>query len=211
MHDVYSAAGVRIFDDVLPDAQFEGLSSWAERVTYQGVHHERWRPVWRLGQGEPLRGPTWSTLKNRPGCPPALEPLAAILRTLLLQGPNESARVSLTPWIYPCGTALGMHRDDGDFDGSFIFYTVPEWDVHWGGLLHCVADESERGPLAPPILDMTAERASVSTIGRGMWIAPVRNRLVTLAAQVSHFISRVDTSAGDRSRLSIAGFVHRNG
>jgi hypothetical protein len=59
MRTVLAEGGVRIFDDVLSATEFAGLTSWAERVTYQGVHHDRWRTVWRLGEGEPWRGPTW--------------------------------------------------------------------------------------------------------------------------------------------------------
>jgi hypothetical protein len=218
MRSVYDADGICIFEEVLSEPELGALQSWAERVTYQGVHHERWRPVWRIGEGEPLRGPTWSI---RPAgraqeaqppdqrCPPALAPLAAVLQRLLLSGPQGDARISMTPWIYPRGTALGLHSDDGQFDGSYIFYTVPDWDVHWGGLLHCV-DEA-LGAEVPPraILDASAERVSVTAMGRGTWIAPVRNRLVTLAPHVRHFISRVDPNAGDRPRTTIAGFLHR--
>ncbi len=217
MRSLYDADGIRIFDDVLRAPELRTLQSWAELVPYQGVHHDQWRPVWRLGEGEPLRGPTWSTsatgsTNERPadlGCPPALEPLATVLWRLLLHGPQRLARVSLTPWIYPRGTALGLHRDDGRFDGSYIFYSVPEWDVHWGGLLNCVTDAPDADVPPRAILDATAERLSVTSMGRGMWIAPVRNRLVTLAPHVRHFISRIDPSAGDRPRTSIGGFVHR--
>jgi hypothetical protein len=215
VRSVYAADGIDVYQDVLDPAEFAGLRSWAEHVTYTGVHHDRWRPVWRLGEGEPLRGPTWSTsvagaaAGDPPGYPPALAPLAAVLRRLLLRGPQQAARISLTPWIYPQGTALGLHRDDGQFAGSYIFYCVPEWDVHWGGLLNCVADTPEDGATPRAVLDPTAERASVAAAGRGTWISPVPNRLVTLAAHVRHFISRVDPNAGDRPRTSIAGFVHR--
>jgi hypothetical protein len=211
------AAGVRVFEDVLSDAHFKALQDWAQAVTYQGVHADRWRSVWRLGEGEPLRGPTWSIpgppdpAADGPGDrPAALEPLAAVLRQLLLAERADTARVSLTPWIYPQGTALGLHRDDGQFDGSYIFYSVPEWDVHWGGLLHCLADAPDAPVPARAILDSTQERESVASVGRGFWVAPVRNRLVTLAPRVRHFISRVDPNAGDRPRTSIAGFVHHS-
>ena len=218
MRSVYDADGICIVEEVLSEPELWALQSWAERVTYQGVHHERWRSVWRIGEGEPLRGPTWSILAvghspeaQRPdqSCPPALAPLAAVLQRLLMSGREDDVRVSMTPWIYSRGTALGLHSDDGQFEGSYIFYTVPDWDVHWGGLLHCVAEAP--GADVPPraILDATAERVSVTATGRGIWIAPVCNRLVTLAPRVRHFISRVDPNAGDRSRTTIAGFIHR--
>lgn len=217
MRSVYDADGVRIIEDVLGESELRTVQSWAEQVTYQGVHHDRWRTVWRIGEGEPLRGQTWSVFavggsararQEEDKCPRALAPLAAILRGLLLSGRAGDDRVSMTPWIYPRGTALGMHCDAGHLRGSYIFYTIPEWDVHWGGLLHCVSEVANAEVARQAILDATPERASVTATGRGIWIAPVRNRLVTLAPHVRHFISRVDPSAGDRPRTSIAGFVH---
>ncbi|HEX8092845.1 hypothetical protein [Jatrophihabitans sp.] len=217
MRRVFDAAGLRVFDDVLLEAEFQALRRWAEQLTYRGVHHGQWRTVWRLGEGEPLRGPTWLASAGSarsqevpPDLPPALEPLAALLRRLLLDGRQDAARVSMTPWIYPQGTALGLHRDDGQFDGSYIFYSVAEWDVHWGGLLHCVADPPDAAVPARGILDITEERDSVGSVGPGLWVSPARNRLVTLAPHLRHFISRVDPNAGDRPRTSIGGFIHRS-
>ena len=213
MRIAYNFHGLRVYEDVLALEQLRSLETWAEQVTYQGVHHERWRTVWRLGEGEPLRGPTWTTTStgqaDRAQLPSALQPLAAVLRTVLLTGRNEFDQVSLTPWIYPQGTALGLHRDDGRFDGSYVFYFVPEWDIHWGGLLNCITEETPAIEPGRARLDPSVERSSVASVGRGMWIAPVRNRLVTLAPDLPHFISRVDQNAGDRPRLTIAGFIHR--
>jgi hypothetical protein len=133
MRSAYDAGGIRIVEDVLSEPDLQALQTWAERVTYQGVHHMRWRPVWRIGEGEPLRGPMWTVAAPGSaggppadrGCPLGLEPLAAVLRRTLLHGPRRYARIILTPWIYPQGTALGLHRDDGRFDGSYIFYGGP--------------------------------------------------------------------------------------
>src|SRR5258708_37142789 len=132
MREVYNADGIRVVEDVVSESQMQTLQSWAEHVKYQGVHHERWRPVWRIGEGEPLRGPTWSV--PTAGCEPegkrtarsypvALAPLADMLQHLLLSGRPGHAWVSMTPRIYPRGTALGLQRDAGDFAGSDLFYT----------------------------------------------------------------------------------------
>jgi hypothetical protein len=218
MRDIYHQGGIRVIDDVLGAGDFAALVPWAERATYRSVHNDRWRTVWRLGDGAPLRGPTWmtSSLDDEGGleaaadpCPAELEPLSALLRRLLLNGARHSARISLTPWIYPQGTALGLHRDDGDLDGSYVFYFSPEWDVSWGGLLHCMIEPAEADLPRRAVFDPAAERASVPPAGPGIWIAPAPNRLVILQAHVRHFISRIDPNAGDRPRLSIAGFIHR--
>lgn len=212
MRVAHDTDSVSVFDEVLAPEELRSLESWVEQITYQGVHHERWRTVWRLGEGEPLRGPTWTTSASGSTgsqIPPALQPLAATLREVLLKGRNEHEELSLTPWIYPRGTGLGLHRDNGRFDGSYVFYLVQEWDVHWGGLLNCIIDDADAIEPRRAVLDPRTERSSVASVGHGMWIAPARNRLVTLGAEVPHFISRVDYNAGDRARVSIAGFVHR--
>lgn len=216
MHEAHDAEGMTVYDDVLATAEFERLREWSESVRYQGVHHQQWRTVWRHGEGEPLRGPNWiAPVQGRPApgpgaeVPPPLRPLAAVLQEVTRSRPRPPGQITMTPYIYPRGTALGLHRDDGAYDGSYIFYTVPEWDVHWGGLLHGVADPAG-APAAPrAVLDLSAERRSVAATGRGTWISPGRNRLVIIAPRVRHFISRVDPSAGDRPRTSIAGFFRR--
>ncbi len=219
MREVFDQSGVRVFEDTLERSDLVALQAWAEGVRYRGVHADHWHPVWRLGDGEPLRGPTWLTSSDeatasdpqarseRERRPSALEPLAEALRALLLVGPDHGARVSMTPWIYPRGTGLGLHRDDGHFAGSYVFYFVREWDVHWGGLLNCVVEPHHAGTNRA-VFDATMERASLSSTGPGVWIPPACNRLVVLAPHVRHWISRVDANAGDQARLSIGGFVH---
>lgn len=219
MHDIFRRDGIRVVDNVLAGPDFAALGRWADGLTYRGVHHDRWRPVWRLGDGEPLRGPTWMTslLDDAPGTmaatnplPPELGALSAVLRRMLLDGRRHGARISLTPWVYPHGTALGVHRDDGDFEGSYVFYFSQEWDVSWGGILHCIIDQPGADVPRHAVFDPAAERSALLRAGPGVWISPAPNRLVILDAQVSHFISRIDTNAGDRPRLSIGGFVHRD-
>lgn len=216
MREVQRSEGITVLDDVLPHEAFERLRGWSETVQYQGVHHQSWRTVWRHGEGEPLRGPNWvMSLGPSPAAAPDSElpsplvPLAATLRGVVPTGSGRVRDVTLTPWIYPRGTGLGLHVDDDPYAGSYIYYTVPEWDVHWGGLLHCLADTPGTQVVPRGVLDLGAERRSVAAVGQGTWVSPVPNRLVLVAPEVRHFISRVDPNAGDRPRTSIAGFFRR--
>lgn len=224
MRQIHVSKGIRVFDGVLASRDLGRLHTWAEGLNYRSVHHSRWRTVWRLSDGEPLRGPTWWADRTSRGCfrdddhggaavePDAqaaeLEPLADALGEMLLTGGRAHARVSITPWIYPAGTGLGLHRDDQPFDGSYVFYFSPDWDVHWGGLLHCLTEGEQSSATPRAVLLAEDERASVARAVGGIWIAPVNNRLVVLEPDVRHFVSRVDAAAGDRPRLSFAGFVH---
>lgn len=200
---------LEVFDHVLAEADAHRMLSWLDTLSYRSVHQENWRTVWRLLEGMPLRGPTWTTDgESESNIPPPLAPLVTAL-SRLAQNFRQGYRVSLTPWLYPSGTALGLHRDDGDFDGSFVYYLTREWDVHWGGLLGTVIEAGQAPKLARAILDPSVERRSVALSGQGQWIAPAWNRLVLIPSDVRHFISRVDITAGDRVRISIGGFFHR--
>ena len=54
-----------VYDDLLPPADLLALRSAMEKVQYRGVRRDTWAPVWRVGDGNPLRGPsTW--LPERP-------------------------------------------------------------------------------------------------------------------------------------------------
>ena len=216
MREVLRQAGIVVLDDVLPEADFQRLRNWSETVQYQGVHHHSWRTVWRHGEGEPLRGPNWvlplggrSAGPHDEPLPAALRPLAAVLERVAPKPAPPPRDMTVTPWIYPSSTALGLHVDDDPYEGSYIYYTVPEWDVHWGGLLHCIADPAGTHLVARGVLDLAAERRSVAAVGHGSWVGPGPNRLVLVEPQVRHFISRVDQNAGDRPRTSIAGFFRR--
>lgn len=212
MRQLRPEPGVRVFDEVLDRVELAGLQEWADRISYHGVHHGQWRKVWRIGEGEPLRGPTWwagrSDDPSEDGYPFELDPVVEALRHTLLTGALSDARVSLTPWIYPQGTALGLHVDSEPYLGSYVYYLMPEWDLHWGGLLHFLPrQEGER--VTRPSLTGSDERGSMQSIRGGSWVLPRCNRLVLIAPWVEHFVSRIDPNAGDRSRLTIAGFVHR--
>jgi len=199
---------LHIVDAVLAEQDAERLLAWLETVRYRSVHHEGWRTVWRLLEGSPLRGPTWIAGGERnEEMPPALIPLVTALTEIALRD-RPGYQVSITPWLYPVGTALGLHQDDGDYDGAFVFYLTREWDVHWGGLLSCVTELQTARPSPRAILDPGRERASVAGSGQGQWVAPAWNRLVLIAPQVRHFISRVDAAAGDRVRITLGGFFH---
>ncbi|MFE9846656.1 hypothetical protein, partial [Streptomyces goshikiensis] len=60
----YRSDDVLVYDDVLPDAAFTKLFRHLGSLDYTSVHHTSWRKVWRLHDGDPLRG---HTVWHRPG------------------------------------------------------------------------------------------------------------------------------------------------
>jgi hypothetical protein len=110
--------------------------------------------------------------------------------------PEGWHHLSVTSWIYPPNAALAL-RDAGPgvHGGAYVYYLNPEWKPHWGGLL--------------VVLDHQANRATAAERGLGRCIFPKKNRIVFLAPDAQHLVTRVLAEAGDNVRMSLNGFFHR--
>ena len=215
MHEVLRTAEVAVFDDVLSGQDLSALRRAAERVPFESVHREGWHQAWRLHDGDPFRGHgAWLPMvsdgaeaaKEPSDFEKARAPFVEVLRRVvptecasLIEEPNS---VSVSPWIYPAGSALSLHRDAVAYKGSYGFYFHGEWRLHWGGWLLVADDAGE--PTRRRVFDEAAEPPPSAS--RGHWVAPMPNRLVVLSPCADHLIARVDPAAGSALRLSIAGF-----
>lgn len=86
------------------------------------------------------------------------------------------------------GDFLKMHRDLGHNRRlAFLLYLSPGWQEAWGGALHLIDDQGGETPLVPAY-----------------------NRLVLfdVIANKGHFVTEVTAAAGERSRLSLGGWLH---
>jgi hypothetical protein len=116
-------------------------------------------------------------------------------------------------YAYPAGAALSWHDDAEIYSGAFIFYAHPAWSPRWGGEL-LVADPAtaratagaRREPRAAPGGAPDAYDDALLARGLGQFVMPRPNRLVLLAGGQPHTLARVSAAAGDRRRVSIAGF-----
>lgn len=231
LREVLRSANLAVYDNVLSPAELRELLHWAERLEYESVHKVKWTNVWRMHDGAPLRGPTGFFLrsadnagsKSGPLSDPRgklqplsdrqgkLQPFVSKLRRIALESCPDIlgswASFSVTPWIYPAGSGLSLHRDSYPYKGSFTFYFHPEWKLHWGGWLLSLAEQrGEFGELNISVFDDSREADLVASEGYGRWILPKPNRLVMIAPHTRHLISRVDQNAGSCLRLSLAGF-----
>jgi Rps23 Pro-64 3,4-dihydroxylase Tpa1-like proline 4-hydroxylase len=135
---------------------------------------------------------------------------------------RDWGHVSATAWMYPPGTGLSMHDDgSGVYTGAYVYFLNPEWRLHWGGLLLLVEGEGNQR--------VYAHRKSTDEIEfyRRKWlhanemdellmehgfarcVFPKRNRIVFIANNAYHMVTRVNETAGDNLRMSIAGFFNR--
>jgi hypothetical protein len=208
-------------DDLLPDDAWWALLSWANTAEYHFVHETSLNRGWRLTDGNPLQGPThWS----EGDAPAPLRRLSEAVQAVaeretdLLGAPGRNwSRFSLSPWIYPRRSGLSAHQDADIFAGAFIFYMHRVWDVHWGGLL--LAFASGRKPPGhrldgspqtwPPVADVEPDGDNLMSQQIVACVPPRPNRLVLIGPDTPHLITPVGDAAGDRSRLSVAGFFQR--
>jgi hypothetical protein len=219
-----------VIDGVLsPDAARE-LLVLTNGLAFQSVHHDEWRKAWRLHDGTPLRGPTtWYGKDSPEPLPPYWFPTGTPVDSLLgrlldLTGAaghlvgregREWDRIAMVPWIYPVDAGLSVHADGGAYSGAFTYFLHTDWQLAWGGILILLdpttpskpeATASDRsGLMEPPWL--TDEASSrVLNPGHGIAVLPKPNRLVIMAPECQHMITRVDRAAGQNARLSYAGF-----
>jgi hypothetical protein len=220
---VQVGADAVVIDDVLEPRLFAALGRELALGRYESVHTRGWDKAWRLGDGAPLRGgavyydPTASL--DRPGVRyptssvvddfiDALRGLAADHAGAVGREGMDWKAIFLSPWLYPVGSALSLHRDGGPYSGAFTYFAHPAWGVHWGGDLVVLGDDESLAP--PAVLGMTGwiQEDEVGT-ALGTCVFPRPNRLALLGASRPHLITRVDPNAGAHVRTSLAGFFLR--
>lgn len=202
---------VAVFDDVFDPDYAAVLLHWIASAEFQSVHNtgSGVTKAWRTNDGGPLVG-TRATMPESlvPG-PLVLGQFCALIQSARDHEPlravvAEHAGVTFCPWVYPPGSALSLHADAQGGAGSYIYFAHPEWRPHWGGML-CVLDRDTPscGDLNPWLDDREEARRALSP-GHGVFIYPKPNRLVFMAADALHFVTKVEQT----NRISIAGFFH---
>ncbi len=228
----FQRAGLAVFDDVLAPDDFAALQAFCNAADYVGVHGEGVAKVWRLGDGEPLRSHTWYHMpKPRGSRPPeerarftaptgtaldrffaALSERFAAMAPLVGDAGRDWHTVSSCPFIYPRGTTLSLHQDGEAYSGAYVYYLHPRWKIGWGGHLIVLDPLGRDGAVAalhPPWLDDALDEPYVDDTGIAACVFPKTKRLVVLAPNLPHLITRVDPNAGDQPRVSLAGFFER--
>jgi hypothetical protein len=193
---------VAVFDDVFDADYAAELLYWVSGSRFQSVHYPTVSKVWRPHDGHPLTGPR----APMPG-PPILDRFCALVQSAHEHEQvgavvGEHASVSFCPWVYPPGSGLSLHADELGGAGSYIYFAHSEWRPHWGGLL-CVLDRDTPScnDLNSWVDDREEARRALSP-GHGVFIFPKPNRIVFMAADAMHVMTRVERA----NRISIAGF-----
>jgi 2-oxoglutarate-Fe(II)-dependent oxygenase superfamily protein len=228
----FQSKTVLVYDDFLPTRIFDEIFAYCNSANYVSVHQDGWTKVWRLHDGEPLRGQTWyyaageaSPDKERFSYPTgtaldrfieAIQSRFSDIAPIVGAAGEDWNLFSVCPWVYRAGSALSLHQDGEVYSGSYVYYTHRHWKIHWGGhliVLDPKADEAKpratgKKPAAvhPPWLDDALDIPHTWATGIATCFFPKPNRLVLLSSQVPHLVTRVDQSAGDNPRVTLAGF-----
>jgi Rps23 Pro-64 3,4-dihydroxylase Tpa1-like proline 4-hydroxylase len=210
-----------VADDVLGVDSFTALRGELMKARFESVHARGWDHAWRLGDGSPLRGSgvyydpeaTRPSARMRYPTASVVDEFIDTLRALTAEHPDvvgtegaEWTALFLSPWLYPVGSALSLHRDGGGYSGAFTFFAHPEWGVHWGGELLLLDEDAPVAALGTTGW-MVDDRVDS---GVATCVFPRPNRLVLVGPKRPHMISRVDVNAGDHVRTSLAGFFLRS-
>jgi len=225
-----STEQIRIYDDFLDPDAFKALLPHTTEDTFGIVHREEWRKVWRLGDGLPLEGTTTYYRPDASGYDtdedpryPTGTPIDTVIEAIHQTAVADAADIvggagsewncmSLTPWVYPQGSGLSLHRNRDAYSGSFTYFIHHDWNFHWGGQLLILDPRTGNGydpddsPYNPPFLSDQDENRAAAEPGIGLSILPKPNRLVFIAPETYQMITRVDANAGNRPRVALAGF-----
>lgn len=207
-----------VFDNVLSAQEMDELLHLANRTSFRSVHHSSVSKVWRLHDGEPLRSvesPYYepdSDICSASGLRPIVKAiLSGVEQAPGIIGPDWTT-LTLGMWVYPRGTALSLHVDGREsYTGAFTFFFHPEWHYSWGGQLFVFDPEYVQPPRQhrPWLVGQREENTNIMSHGMADCIFPSPNRLVLIAPNAYHLVTRVDESAGLASRISVAGFFRR--
>lgn len=216
MKQVVKSKAFVVYDDVLPQSEFEKLWLYIQREEYSSpMTSGNWLKVWRQGDCFPLgtRNYDYSTRPFNN----ALDALLPIFIKLAEMNPEivqPWKDLGLRTYLYPRGSKLSWHDDNTSlYSAALTMYCHPKWGSTWGGDLMVAEvpkmEDMPNKPLVGPHLDHTWEDDYINIYGFGSWIAPKPNRIVLMAPNTYHSISRVDADAGDHSRCAIVGFFKK--
>lgn len=218
MRKAYQDEQVAVIDDVLAPGAFAALNRHLRRGSYYPVNPGLKGNAFLVSDHIAYQSDVVIARPDRHPAPevanfPTQTPMDALIEKVLeLAGAlpehlglpdHDWDTVTLTGWMYPKGAALSWHNDGGRYKGAFTFYAHEEWDPHWGGLF-LVSDRMAAGGAFSGHAELLNAKGSV-----GRYFLPLPNRCIVIKGGAFHTVTRVDENAGDRVRLSVAGFFTR--
>jgi hypothetical protein len=224
MQNTFEVPGVAVIDNFLLETDFEDL-----RILHASQGGER-VPL-RAPPGSDnvtaLRGISWHVMQSSTGdwsieAPhKSLETFVWSIIDISLKYSHvigelgkDWTQFSITPWTFFPGTTFEAHVDGpSTFTGGFIFFAVSQWLVHYGGLLvildaEQITEDSTFSTLERLRRWGTEDEEPSFKLRHGVNYAihPLPNRLVFLAPNVVHMVTRVEGSSRQVKRQTFVGF-----
>jgi hypothetical protein len=201
----------RVWDNCLDPKDFDELYTWFNRLEWW--RHSSGRPqdpVWSTTDGDPLIAkPVKFTIEELVDLPETVEPVLVPLLKVLASGLSFFNRdlvdhIELVPFAYPPGSGMSWHQDRHAL-GAITFYMHYEWKSSWGGelLLAPNVKLDDKDEEHYHRFDHNSIDSKLETVGRGHWISPRPNRMVSVKTPVVHKINRTTAQAGDRLSFQV--------
>jgi hypothetical protein len=129
-----------------------------------------------------------------------------------------------TLWRYTQGCGFAPHLDGPNaYSGGYTFWFHQFWKLHWGGNLIIMHPDTNLSPVTRAsgtieklrVLRRLREHstrgdeASVWEPGLGLCVFPKPNRVIFIASDAPHMVTKIDPTAGEHLRLSVVGFFSR--
>jgi Rps23 Pro-64 3,4-dihydroxylase Tpa1-like proline 4-hydroxylase/peroxiredoxin len=236
---VFESKQCVIFDDFLSETDYQKIYDYAMRCDYERINTSKTSRAWHVHDGFPLRSTInafyYADPEAKPDATyayPTQTPFDMFIDNLRSAQPlvgHVSGReaqdwwhVSVTAWLYPHGTALSLHDDGaGVYAGAYVYFLNPEWRPHWGGQLLMLDAE------ANDMIKKHSEEVGGMDFYKSKWlhanrmdaiameqgfakcVFPKKNRIVFIANDAYHMVTRVNEQSGDNLRMSLAGFFNR--
>lgn len=228
-----------VYDNFMPDEDFEKIYQHMTMSDYKHINTSgNVSRVWNIDNGFPLRS-NWNRYYRVPGLEvptendyPQQKPTDKFIERINQYAPQVQhvigapgvhwAHYSVTSWLYPQNTGLSLHNDgSGAYSGAYVYYANKQWRIHWGGLLMVMdaaanqAMEDHKLEFNPHVfhkdkwLHETSHNDYIMEAGFARAVFPKCNRIVFIAPDAYHIVTKVLPAAGDNVRMTLAGFFNR--
>ena len=203
MNLIFDSEHVKVYDDVLPEEDFEMLFEWFNIIPFINIQRTEsvWNHVWN---------PDAKVLKGQPIYFPAgrVPPLDGIDKSLIaiiekINSIINEVRVTMTPYYYMPGSGLKWHNDRAH-QKAFTFYCHKSWSPEWGGEFQTIDMRGEERKMIWKVFDNKELFDAMISKGIGQFFHPKPNRLIVN----SNIMHKINTTSTDSSaRLSLQGFI----
>ena len=214
-----------LIDNFLDEKTALYLWNYFQIQDFSFINGVEWRKVYRLQDGNPLRGPSFEFEFSEKSVGNDKDIYFFINNFIrhnqkiqsFFKDKIEKFHVSLN--AFPAGTALSWHKD-GRCKGAFIYYVHPVWGAHWGGELLVAEGKNSALPIGkkyvseseqkivPPAFDPSHDNRCLLEEAHGRYFMAKPNRLILLKPNTNHMVKPVTNSAGAHMRCSISGFFY---